>query len=159
MVTVFRTAGAANVIWLWTVNVIDNSIPIPDPAPWWPGSSYVNWVGIDGYYYMSSQSFSQVFGPTIVAVLNLTGDPILIAETGAAPDAGQPAKINDLFTGIRSYGLLGLLWFDENTQGRTWHINSPASFAAFRQDAAAFMRPAATPRPTPKHLSSGSSAS
>jgi hypothetical protein len=119
----------------------------------------VNWVGIDGYYYMSSQSFSQVFGPTIVAVLNLTGDPILIAETGAAPDAGQPAKINDLFTGIRSYGLLGLLWFDENTQGRTWHINSPASFAAFRQDAAAFMRPAATPRPTPKHLSSGSSAS
>ena len=22
----------------------------PVPGPWWPGSSYVNWVGIDGYY-------------------------------------------------------------------------------------------------------------
>ena len=159
VVTVFRAEGAENVTWLWTVNVIDISIPIPDPAPWWPGSSYVNWVGIDGYYYLPSQSFSQVFGPTIVAVRNLTGDPILIAETGAEPDSGQPAKINDLFTGIRSYGLLGFVWFDEDTQGRVWKINSPASFAALRQDATAFMRPAATPGPTPRHLSSGSSSS
>lgn len=156
IVTVFRAADTENVTWLWTVNVIDNSVPIPDPAPWWPGSSYVNWVGLDGYYYMSSQSFSQVFGPSIVAVRNLTGDPILIAETGAEPDSGQPAKINDLFAGIRSYGLLGFVWFDEDTQGRVWKVNSTASFAALRQDATAFMRSAATPGPTPKHLSSGS---
>jgi mannan endo-1,4-beta-mannosidase len=147
VVTVFRVAGAENVTWLWTVNVIDNSVPIPDPAPWWPGSSYVNWVGIDGYYYMSSQSFAQVFGPTIVAVRNLTGDPILIAETGAEPDTGQVAKINDLFAGIRSYGLLGFDWFDENTQGRAWRINSPEAFAALQQDATAFMRPPATSDP------------
>jgi hypothetical protein len=159
IVTVFREEGAENVTWLWTVNAIDNNIPIPDPAPWWPGSSYVNWVGIDGYYYLPSQSFSQVFGPTIVAVRNLTGDPILIAETGAEPDSGQPAKINDLFAGIRSYGLLGFMWFDKDTQGRVWKVNSPASFAAFRQDATAFMKPGATPGPTPRHLSSGSSSS
>jgi mannan endo-1,4-beta-mannosidase len=159
VVTVFRATGVENVTWLWTVNVIDNSIPIPDPAPWWPGSSYVNWVGIDGYYYMSSQNFSQVFGPTIVAILNLTGDPILIAETGAEPDSGQPAKINDLFAGTRSYGLLGFVWFDEDTQGRVWKVNGPSSFAAFRQDATAFMRPATTSGPTPKHQSSGSSSS
>jgi mannan endo-1,4-beta-mannosidase len=157
VVTVFREVGAENVTWLWTVNVIDNSIPIPGPAPWWPGSSYVNWVGIDGYYYLPHQSFSQVFGPTIVAVRNLTGDPIVIAETGAEPDSGQPGKINDLFAGIRSYGLLGFVWFDEDTQGRVWKVNSPASFAALRQDATTFMRLAATLGPAPKHEPQSSS--
>ena len=152
VVTLFRAAGAENVTWLWTVNVIDNSIPIPDPAPWWPGSSYVNWVGIDGYYYLPSQSFSQVFGPTVVAVRNLTGDPILIAETGAEPDSGQPAKINDLFAGIRSYGLLGFVWFDKDTQGRVWKVNSPSSFAAFRQDAETYHNLRLERSATPDHV-------
>jgi hypothetical protein len=50
-----------------------------------------------------------LFGATITDVRALTGDPILIAETGAVPAAGRPAKITDLFAGIRQYGLLGLL--------------------------------------------------
>jgi hypothetical protein len=154
IVTVFRAAGAENVTWLWTVNVINESVPIPDPSPWWPGSSYVNWVGIDGYYYQASQSFAQLFGPTVVALLKLTRDPILIAETGAPPAAGQPAKINELFAGIRSFGLVGFMWFDENTQGRDWRINGSGAFAALRQDANVFMRPP-MPGPTPTHLSSG----
>lgn len=139
IVNVFRAVGATNVTWMWTVNIIDSNPPIPDPSPWWPGSSYVNWVGIDGYYYQSTQEFAQVFGPTIVDVRALTGDPIFIAETGAGPNTGQPAKINDLFAGLRSYGLLGLLWFDKNTQGRIWRINNPGAFAAFGQDAKAFL--------------------
>jgi hypothetical protein len=137
IVTVFRTAGARNVTWLWTVNVMEGSIPapIPSPAPWWPGGSYVNWVGIDGYYFTSSSVFTSLFGPTIAAVRSLTQDPILIAETGVPPAAGQTAKINDLFAGIRTYGLLGLMWFDENTEGRAWRINDPRAFAAFGREA------------------------
>jgi hypothetical protein len=51
IVTVFRQQGADNVTWLWTVNVMRKRGNVPSPAPsWWPGSSYVNWVGIDGYY-------------------------------------------------------------------------------------------------------------
>lgn len=159
IVTVFRAAGADNAVWLWTVNVIDESIPIPDPTPWWPGRSYVNWVGIDGYYYLSSQNFAQVFGPTIVAALKLSSDPIIIAETGAAPAAGQSAKINDLFSGVRAYGLMGFVWFDENTQDRIWRITSPAAFAAFRQDAKTFMKPPATAGAVPANLLPGRSPS
>jgi mannan endo-1,4-beta-mannosidase len=140
IVDVFRTAGARNVTWLWTINIVDSNPPIRAPAPWWPGSSYVNWVGIDGYYYQSSEVFAQVFGPTIVDVRQLTSDPILIAETSAEPSTGQPAKINDLFAGVSAYGLLGFVWFDENSQGRVWRISTPSAFAAFRQDAKAFMR-------------------
>ena len=31
-------------------------------ADWWPGPSYVTWVGIDGYYYRPSDTFARVFG-------------------------------------------------------------------------------------------------
>ena len=135
IVSVFRELGATNVTWLWTVNVMDlRHDRIPSPAPWWPGGSYVNWVGIDGYYHKASWTFAAMFGPTITAVRELTSDPILIAETGAAPSAGQPAKIADLFAGIRAYGLLGFLWFDSDGN-RDWRLNSPSALAAFRQGA------------------------
>ena len=109
----------------------------------------MTWVGIDGYYYLSSQTFSQVFGPTIVDVRRLTGDPILIAETGAAPATGQAAKITDLFAGMQTYGLSGFVWFDENTQGRIWRIDSSGAFNAFRQDTKEFMRPLAAASSSP----------
>lgn len=149
IVAVFRAVGAENVIWLWTVNVVDN-VPIPDPAPWWPGRSYVTWVGIDGYYYSSSSNFSQVFGPTIVDLRMLTGDPILIAETGASLAAGQSAKITDLFAGIQTYGLLGFAWFDADVSSASngvpqdWRLDSTA-LASFRRDANAFMASPLTP--------------
>jgi beta-mannanase len=133
IVSLFRSLGAANATWLWTINVINkrhNSIP--DPAPWWPGSSYVTWVGIDGYYHKSNWKFAPLFGPTIAAVRKLTRDPILIAETGAASNADQPAKIADLFAGIRAYDLLGFLWFN-SVGNRDWRIDSPAALDAFRR--------------------------
>jgi beta-mannanase len=142
VVTVFRQQGADNVTWLWTVNIISTHgrVPIPAPDPWWPGSRYVTWVGIDGYYYKPTWTFASLFGPTIRAVRGLTRDPVLISETGAAPAAGKPAKIADLFAGIRAYGLLGLVWFNAN-RVRDWRINTPAAAARFRREAQAYHRP------------------
>ena len=129
IVNLFRALGAQNVTWLWTVNIINDSRSGKvdrNLNQWWPGSSYVTWVGIDGYYLEPNWQFAPLFGPTIGAVRALTSDPILIAETGAVPAAGQPAKINDLFAGIRSYGLLGFVWFNTtNTIGQPFGINSP----------------------------------
>jgi hypothetical protein len=138
IVNLFRAEGARNVTWLWTVNVIHPDASVPAPGPWWPGSSYVTWVGIDGYYPNSSSLFASVFGPTVATVRTLTRKPILIAETAATPAAGQPAKIADLFKGIRTYGLLGLVWFSVEE----WRLGSPAAMAAFRRGAQAYHRPA-----------------
>lgn len=142
VVNVFRWQGADNVTWLWTVNIIDSHgrAPIPAPDPWWPGSRYVTWVGIDGYYYKPTWTFASLFGPTIRAVRGLTRDPVLISETGAAPVAGKSAKITDLFAGIRAYGLLGLVWFNAD-RVRDWRINTTAAAAAFRREARSFHRP------------------
>jgi mannan endo-1,4-beta-mannosidase len=132
------------VTWLWTVNIINNTQRgrIPPPDPWWPGNAYVNWVGIDGYYFKASWTFAPLFGPTIKKVRALTHDPILISETGAAPGAGKPAKISDLFAGLRAYGLLGFVWFDAD-QVYNWRLNTPAAIAAFRQAAKAYQGPGA----------------
>jgi hypothetical protein len=106
-----------------------------------PGSSYVNWVGIDGYYLKSSWQFRPLFGPTIGLVRKLTGDPILIAETGSLQSVGQPAKINDLFNGIQIYGLLGFVYFNSTDGAKNFVIDSQAALAAFRKGASTYHRP------------------
>ncbi len=144
VVTIFRTLGAKNVTWLWTVNIINDTRrgKIPPPAAWWPGSKYVTWVGIDGYYLKPTWQFAPLFGPTITAVRRLTGAPILIAETGAIPAAGQPAKISNLFNGVRLYGLLGFVWFNTtNSVGQRFGIESSAAITAFGQGAKSYTRP------------------
>ncbi len=135
IVTVFRGQGADNVTWLWTINQDrSNTGPI---GSWWPGAQYVTWVGIDGYYFRTSDTFATVFGQTIDEVRDLTNKPILLSETAVGPVAGQFAKINDLFAGMRKYKTLGLVWFDKaQNQGiyhQDWRIEGDApAVAAFR---------------------------
>jgi mannan endo-1,4-beta-mannosidase len=139
IVDIFRSHGAWNVTWMWTVNIIKTaSGHIPNPAPWWPGRSYVNWVGVDAYYLHTSWEFVSTFGPTIIAVRELTSDPILIAETSAKPAAAQPEKIADLFAGVRAYGLLGFVWFNV---WPVYRISGPRAIAALRQGAKTYGLP------------------
>jgi mannan endo-1,4-beta-mannosidase len=136
VVTLFRAAGAGNVTWMWTVNVIDSVGGIRDPAPWWPGGSYVSWIGLDGYY-KQSRTFAPLFGPTIKAVRALAHDPVLVAEVGVAPAPDKAAKITNLFAGVRAYGLLGFVWFDA-IGIRDWRLDGPAATGAFRRGALAY---------------------
>ena len=139
IVTLFRAAGARNVTWLWTVNVT-NASRVGPIAPWWPGDDYVTWVGIDGYFYGSSQTFDAVFRPTITAVRAITSKPVLIAETATAPAANKPAKVASLFAGVRVYGLLGFVWFDADKE-QDWRLSDdPAAMAALRVGEAANMK-------------------
>jgi mannan endo-1,4-beta-mannosidase len=140
IVTLFRALRARNVTWLWTVNTIHKQTKVPSPGAWWPGDSFVSWVGIDGYFTDSSAVFASVFGPTIFYVRTLTRRPILIAETSAVPTADQPAKIAELFAGIHLYDLLGFVWFDSDNK-LDWRLRGPAAIAAFRRYAGEFRRP------------------
>jgi len=138
VVTIFRQQGAVNVTWLWTINA---DLPTTGPiGAWWPGARYVTWVGIDGYYYTPGDNFANVFGKTLLKVRALTDKPVLLSETAVGPWAGQPAKIANLFAGIRQYGMLGLIWFDIRQNNGLYHQdwrleNNPAAEAAFRQGA------------------------
>jgi mannan endo-1,4-beta-mannosidase len=119
IVTLFRNQGADNVTWLWTINA---DRPGTGPiASWWPGAAYVTWVGIDGYYLRSSDTFASVFGRTINQVRKITHEPVLLSETAVGPQTGQLAKISNLFAGMRKYNALGLVWFDKNQHGSVLH--------------------------------------
>jgi hypothetical protein len=136
IVTLFRDQGANNVTWLWTIQADEPGTG--SVASWWPGSQYVTWVGIDGYYYRPSETFFSIFGETITQVRVITGKPVLLSETAVGQLAGQAVNIPGLFTGMRHYGTLGLVWFDIDHQGGTyeqdWHVeNSPVAEEAFRR--------------------------
>lgn len=135
LVTVFRQQGADNVTWLWT---IEADGPGTGPiASWWPGPKYVNWVGIDGFYYKPTDTFDSVFGRTIAQVRNLTTTPVLLSETAVGPAAGQYPKIVDLFEGVAKAKILGLVWFDFAQSGGPYHQDwriedSPSATLAFQ---------------------------
>jgi len=129
IVTLFRHQHASNVIWLWQVNSASSQTgPVRD---WWPGSQYVTWVGVSGYYYVPGDTFNNVFIPVISAVRKFTKDPLLIAETGVGPQAGQARGIKDLFAGLRTENYLGLVWFDQHSygglyKGEDWRLEGNA---------------------------------
>jgi mannan endo-1,4-beta-mannosidase len=136
IVSLFDAEGAQNVTWLWTINQDRHGTgPV---ASWWPGAKYVTWVGIDGYYFTSSDTFYKVFGRTINQVRTFTKKPILLSETAVGPRSGQFAKIGDLFAGMQQYRTLGLVWFDKDQSGSSlllqdWRLeNDTAAAAAFR---------------------------
>lgn len=81
VVTVFRAAGADNVYWLWTPNKEGHGL-----SSWYPGNSYVNFVGVDGYngpqYSHAWMTPEQVFGSSFAQFPSFTDKPIVIGEVG-----------------------------------------------------------------------------
>jgi mannan endo-1,4-beta-mannosidase len=135
IVALFRKKGADNVTWLWTLEMDQ-----PGTGPigsWWPGAQYVTWVGIDGYYYRRTDTFASVFGRTITQLRKFTDKPVLLSETAVGPQAGQFAKILDLFHGMAKYKTLGLVWFDKTQHGsitrQDWRLeDNPQAQISFR---------------------------
>ena len=123
IVTLFREQGDDNVTWLWTIQADQpHTGPI---SSWWPGASYVTWVGIDGYYRQPSDTFTNVFAPTIDQVRTFTGKPILLSETAVARHPNQYANILNLFNGMARYRTLGLVWFDKDQSQLTVSRGDP----------------------------------
>ncbi len=133
----FMAAGATNVVWAWCPNVTDVNGGNRRTMDYYPGDSYVDWTGIDGYNWGIKnggwQSFYQVFR-NIYPFLAKKRKPILIGETSSAEAGGNKAKwIDEIIpTLLNSFPLIkGLVWFDVNKEA-DWRISSsPASEAAF----------------------------
>jgi mannan endo-1,4-beta-mannosidase len=120
---IFATAGASNVIWVWNPNVISaNNVPL---QPYYPGDSYVDWIGITGYFPMTgAQTFSELFGPTMTEIRQFTQKPFIIAETSVQSGPADVECANSLLKGIRQHSdVLGLVWFEFNKDGVDWDLS------------------------------------
>ena len=134
VVRVFRAAGAANVTWLWAVNSIAGAAS--SLRRWWPGAAWVDWTGIDGYYFRATDTFGSVFGSTIADIRTFSSAPLLIAETAVGTTSNRGSQIGALFAGVRAERLAGVVWFDEAQHAglyhQDWHLeDDPSALAAF----------------------------
>jgi mannan endo-1,4-beta-mannosidase len=141
VVTLFRDDGATNVIWIWNPNISDQ-YTAPDLQAWYPGDAYVNWVGLDGYLYTTTDTYQSVFSSTIDEVHAFTKRPAIIMETGANPTSGRSRAITSIFKGVENTpSLLGLIYFDyDKTTVHDWYINNdPPALAAFKAGAGSYL--------------------
>jgi hypothetical protein len=142
VVSVFREAGAANVTWLWAVNSVNGASG--NLSQWWPGAAWVDWTGIDGYYFRATDTFHSVFGATIAKIRAISGAPLLIAETAVGTTANRESQIDGLFAGVSAEHLAGVVWFDEAQHSGIYHQdwrleNDPAASAAFTAAVAKYL--------------------
>jgi len=142
----FVAAGATNVVWAWCPNVTDTDGSNKNTMAYYPGDTYVDWTGVDGYNWGGSewQTFQQVFA-RIYPLLAAKGKPILIGEMASSATGGDKAAwIDAIVPALKaSYPLIkGVVWFDINKE-EDWRIDSStATLDAFKRFAAdAYMNP------------------
>jgi mannan endo-1,4-beta-mannosidase len=118
---VFTNVGASNVTWSWDPSHQYTQVgvrKVASPASeWYPGSKYVDIVGLDGYLGYDKngrpQNFKEIFGFQLHDIRSVAPHKLVyLAETGVAPGPAAKTQINALFAGVRAYHLSGLVWFD-----------------------------------------------
>jgi hypothetical protein len=156
MHAIFVAAGATNVRWVWCPN--HNAFAQGIAQVYYPGNSYVDWVGTDGYNWALPvamwSSFAQIFEPFYKWGLP-TGKPMIIGEYGTVEGApGAKAawfrqadqEIKTKFPALRAvvYFNSDHLNFDRYFN---WQVTSSksalAAFRAFANDPYFEARPAA----------------
>jgi hypothetical protein len=127
----FAAAGAKNVIWVWNTNIIN---PMPDVAlkPYWPGSKYVDWVGLTGYFATTGpHTFAGIYGPTITEVRRFTSSPFIVAETSVETGPSEIQSVHNLIGGVEGRSdVLGFIWFNYDKSGIDWTLGGRSEIRA-----------------------------
>ncbi len=155
---VFQRAGANDyVIWNWSPTRIDalgnaKYQTLAYLQEYYPGSEYVDWVGMSGYYRKSAEAptFATTFAKTLGQLRQVAPDKHILlsevgaTESGAAVTDGQKARwITSLFDALAdpaNSDVIGFAYFSETATTivdgvratNDWRLNSRAdSLAAF----------------------------
>lgn len=136
--------GATNISWVFSPNEFESYVGTP-VSGLYPGSAYVDWVGMSGYNWGYSpegsrwRSFSRTFTKTYASMRSLAPNkPLMITEMGSAENGGSKADwIRDAFT-VRLPtdfpGVKAVVWWNRHEEGLPWPIqSSSAARAAFAQ--------------------------
>lgn len=136
IVSIFRAYRANNVQWVWApASSQDGTVPI---AQIYPGDAYVDWLGIDGYNWGSTvtwsawRSFDQVFGPSLADFRAISPNkPVAISETSSAEMGGNKAAwISEFFTKLKANPQIrSYTWFNLDKE-TDWRITSSESARA-----------------------------
>jgi hypothetical protein len=135
---IFAQVGATNATWVWCPNV-DPENQMQDLSKLYPGDSYVDWTGLDGYNWGTNparpdkwRSFDSLYSSTYKKITGTIAPskPLMISEVGSTEYGGSKAAwIKDMLARIpTSYPKIrGLLWFEKFDDGMDWPIETSAS--------------------------------
>ena len=127
----FERAGAHNAVWVWNPMIdYKGATPLREL---FPGPHEVDWTAVDGFNWGSMrpwgwQSYADIFAPTLRALRELAPRrPVMIAETGSAPDARKAAWVADTLRSARADRLGAVVWFEFDKE-TDWRLGAdPAS--------------------------------
>jgi hypothetical protein len=141
---IFDRVGARNVTWVWSVNGLSvPNTPANQISHYWPGSRYVDWIGVSGFNYAGSlagtgpfESLSGLLAPRFFSLVRYP-KPVIVAETASVEQNGDKAAWIKALPGdlIGSPGRVdGFVWYDQQeSEAQDFPFtSSAASQGAFR---------------------------
>jgi beta-mannanase len=134
----FHQVGATKVIFVWNPDKEPSEQFAPLSALW-PGSGYVNWVGID--VFDREDTAHGTFPNPVTAIQKTVTDikafstkPLMLAETGTVTSPVKATWIKQLFTGTNALGVKAVVYFNEfrspSVGGVNWRLDSSAASLA-----------------------------
>jgi beta-mannanase len=152
IVDIFRAEGASNVRWIWTPNGDDNpNVPENRMENYYPGSDYVDILGVDVYNWGSEYSWSRwrTFDEMLSApyrrITALGPQPFWVNEISSTEKGGNKGQwVREMFNTFYSGSyprLQTVIWFDkyDSARGIDWRMQSSAgSLRAFQECLAVF---------------------
>jgi beta-mannanase len=142
IVDIFRQEGATNAKFVWCISASNVGVGASFTGAY-PGDSYVDYVGVDGYNWGTTQSwgstwqtFDQIFAPSYQSLTQISSRPVLIPEWASTEIGGNKAAwITNAFQQLSSskYSrVVGAYWFNMNKE-TDWRINSSSpSLTAYK---------------------------
>jgi hypothetical protein len=131
---IFDAAGFADrsVRWLWCVNA--ETTADVDLAVCYPGDQYVDVIGVDGYNFGSSQTWSTwtppatIFEPAFEQIRDLTQAPLSVPEFGCSSvrdgysdPAAKSTWISNVFRLFDKWNVRIASWFNTNKE-TDWRV-------------------------------------
>jgi len=141
-VNIFRSNNVGNVKWLWNPIRVGGS-QAQNPVPYYPGSSYVDWIGIDAYpknMWLTLQQLATTSGGSSgfdwYDTFKSYGKPLMFGEVGIMPansyGSGAPTRATwwqDALSELKNRlpAVRAIEYFDSST-AHDWRYDAPGTF-------------------------------
>jgi hypothetical protein len=138
---IFSEVGATNATWVWCPN-IDPDNQLRNLSSLYPGDSYVDWTGLDGYNWGTNparsdrwRSFDSLYKSTYAKITETIAPskPMIVSEVGSSEYGGSKASwIKDMLgtVPVNYPKIRGLLYFEKYDDGMDWPLETSNSAAS-----------------------------